>query len=144
VGNTPTIDRVLARLGPYPGPGPCWLWPGSLTSSGYGKVKPGPEGGTCLVHRLTYLHMVGPVPDGLDLDHLCRVKACANPAHLDPVTRAVNLARGEHNHRGKTHCKRGHAFTPENTYVSSKNATWRVCAECQREASRRYRQRLHS
>lgn len=149
------IDRVLARLGPYPGPGPCWLWPGALTGTGYGKAKPGPEGGTWTVHRVTYEHMVGPIPDGLDLDHTCHTadcpepepcshRRCANPAHLEPVTRRTNLGRGKHNHRGKTHCKQGHEFTPENTYVSTKNPAWRVCAECQRAATRRYQARLHS
>ena len=71
---TPKIDRALARLGTYPGAEPCWLWPGALTASGYGKVGPGPEGGTGLVHRIVYEHMVGPIPKGLDLDHLCRVR----------------------------------------------------------------------
>jgi hypothetical protein len=147
---TPKIDRVLARLGTYPGPEPCWLWPGSLTITGYGKVGPGPEGGTGVVHWITYLHMVGPVPDGLDLDHTCHTadcpepapcshRRCANPAHLEPVTRQVNLARGKHNHRGKTHCKQGHEFTPENTYVNPNRPGWRNCRQCQREAVARYR-----
>lgn len=138
------IDRVLVRLPEYPGKDECWMWPGALTDSGYGKVAPGPEGGTWLVHRIVYEYMVGPIPKGLDLDHLCRVRACVNPAHLEPVTRRENLARGEHNHRGKERCKNGHEFTEENTYVNPKHPTWRNCRKCVNEAQKRYQARNHS
>jgi len=72
--------------------GACWLWTGALYVNGYGAFR-GPDGRTIRAHRFAYERVVGPIPEGLDLDHLCRVRACVNPAHLEPVTRAENLRR---------------------------------------------------
>lgn len=73
--------------------GPCWLWQGTITEDGrYGQVRR--KSGLTVVHRYAYEHEVGPIPDGLDLDHLCRIRHCCNPAHLEPVTRGENLRRG--------------------------------------------------
>lgn len=68
---------------------PCWLWTGSLNSDGYGRFN------GKLAHRRTYLEVVGPIPDGLVLDHLCRVRNCVNPDHLEPVTQRENMRRGD-------------------------------------------------
>ncbi len=76
----------------------CWLWTGSLNSAGYGGFSTGPT--RDLAHRWAYAHEVGPIPEGLDLDHLCRVKRCVNPAHLEAVTRAENLRRAREASRG--------------------------------------------
>lgn len=89
-------------------------------------------------HRWSYAVHVGPIPDGLDLDHLCRVRNCMNPEHLEPVTRQVNSARGETGKHmaDRTHCPQGHERTPENTYRNIKGRQ-NECLPCRRERSRR-------
>ena len=118
--------------------GDCWIWTGSVTSGGYGSLLW--NGRARQAHQVVYELLVGPIPDGLELDHLCRVRHCVNPSHLEPVTRRENVRRGVSpvavNAR-KTHCKRGHEFTLENTYARPDGA--RVCITCRRtQAMRRY------
>lgn len=115
----------------------CWLWTGSI-AGGYGKMWF--HGMPRLAHRIAYRYWVGPLPDGLQLDHLCRVRHCVNPAHLEPVTAAENVRRGTvgWNHRDKTHCPKGHPYDDENTYHGTNG---RACRECQREHQRNYRLR---
>lgn len=84
----PIEDRLWARLVESDG---CWLWPGAANAEGYGRIWFNDR--LDYTHRVAYKLMVGEIPDGLDLDHRCRRTACCNPAHLEPVTRAVNLAR---------------------------------------------------
>ena len=116
------------------GPNECWLWTG-VTSKGYGLMGAG--GRKYRVHRFAYELLVGPIPDGLVLDHLCRVRNCVNPAHLEPVTDLENILRGER--ASKTHCIHGHEFTPENT---SRNAAGhRDCLTCKRGRNARHRAR---
>jgi hypothetical protein len=107
--------------------GDCWLWTGSLDRKGYGSWTR-PEQRKIGAHRFAYQLVVGPIPEGLDLDHLCRVPQCVNPAHLEPVTRQVNIQRGANRNREKTHCKRGHEFTAENIYATK--AGGRGCRAC--------------
>lgn len=90
--------RLLAkvRLGPVPkvnpALGPCWLWTNGLSAGGrYAAINI--DGFTYYVHRVLYTKLVGPVPNGLELDHLCLIKRCCNPAHLEPVTKLVNMRR---------------------------------------------------
>jgi hypothetical protein len=134
-------ERALAKID-RAGPGGCWLWTASLDSHGYGQI--GDSGRLRMAHSVVYELFVGPVPVGLELDHLCRVPACVNPDHLEPVTRHENIMRGVNpdvqraRHAARTHCKRGHEFTPENTYLAP---TGRQCRTCGRERARRKRER---
>ena len=119
----------------------CWLWVGNLNEAGYGyfHLAP-PRGRRVKAHRYAYEALAGPIPDGLQLDHLCRVRNCVNPAHLEPVTVRENTRRGMSpaaKHGAKTHCVHGHEFTPENTYVIPGSPGWRRCRTCQREINRR-------
>ena len=119
----------------------CWLWTGPTDQDGYGLVSI--QNKSRRVHRLAYEMLVGPIPEGLTLDHLCRTPSCVNPAHLEPVTSRVNTLRGFNppaiNAR-KTHCKRGHAYTPENTMLLTKGR--RFCRECHRQQTREGLRRL--
>lgn len=112
----------------------CWFWCGALVN-GYGHI------GIVLngklkhkkVHRVSYELYVGPIPEGLTLDHLCRNPACFNPDHLEPVTLGENVRRGfspSTTNREKTHCVHGHEYTPENTYTPPNGQ--RVCQTCRR------------
>jgi hypothetical protein len=90
----PLSARLWARV--VATPNGCWIFTGAL-NAGYGRIHAGHPGSQRLlyVHRVAYEQLVGPIPEGLDLDHLCRNRACCNPAHLEPVTRRENLLRGE-------------------------------------------------
>ena len=125
------VDKEGARAG-------CWLWRGGL-SNGYGSLSY--EGRHELVHRIAYKLLVGPIPSGLTLDHLCRVRHCVNPAHLEPVPQRTNVLRGiglPAQRARQTHCKRGHPFDLANTCLSSDMA-WgnhRRCKTCRRQRDR--------
>lgn len=127
----PQVEQRLWKwLIPEPNSG-CWLWLGAINHDGYGRLRI--DGHSWFVHRLAYEILVGPIPKGLELDHKCRVRCCANPGHLEPVTHHENIMRGEGEaarHARKTHCKHGHRFTPENTYVDPKG--YRICRQCRR------------
>lgn len=107
----------------------CWLWLGEVNDSGYGVIWLGKR--RTRAHRFGYELIVGPVPDGLDLDHLCRVRRCVNPAHLEPVTRRMNLLRGETLPAAqvkRTHCPKGHVYSKQNTRVLNGSRYCRTCA----------------
>lgn len=118
---------------------PCWLWTGAVDKgSGYARFRM--HSNTRLGHRVAYVHYVGPVQEGLELDHLCRVRRCVNPAHLEPVTHSVNLMRGagpgivRARSAAVTHCPKGHAYSPDNTYLDRNGC--RMCRECGRQSCR--------
>lgn len=112
----------------------CWLWTASMGRGNYGRFYD-EELRPVSAHRWAYEQLVGPIPDGLTLDHLCRVRHCVNPDHLEPVTQRENVERIP----PKTHCPHGHAFTAANTYVRKPKAPGhrpaRQCRECARIAA---------
>lgn len=115
--------------------GPCWIWTGYCSKKGYGAMPV--DGRARGTHRLAYELLVGPIPDGLQIDHLCRVPACCNPAHLEAVTSRENTVRGVSHNGLKTHCKHGHPFDAANTYVTRRGKRWcRACGK-ERKASKR-------
>lgn len=111
----------------------CWLWTGALYSNGYGHFRVQLHSGLSpLAHRWAYMQLVGLIPEGLELDHLCRVRNCVNPAHLEPVIHRENQRRGEGAcaiHARKTHCPQGHPYDETNTSVSGGK---RYCRTCKR------------
>lgn len=116
----------------------CWLWRAHTTrpTNGYGVVRR--NGRMQLAHRVAYELLVGPIPEGLDLDHRCRTRLCVNPAHLEPVTPYVNFSRGHSpaamNAR-KTHCVRGHLLSGDNLAIVN-NGRSRRCLQCKRDNDR--------
>jgi hypothetical protein len=128
-------ERLWNKISPEPNSG-CWLWTGHTNIHGYGVSWTGSR--TTLAHRVTYNFFVGPVPDGHDLDHLCRVRCCVNPAHLEPVTRRVNWLRSNgpqlcrERYEKQTHCKHGHAKTPDNVFIINDGSGYkrRKCKTC--------------
>jgi len=107
----------------------CWEWTARRDTGGYGVLKSGRKNRRA--HRISYEMFVGPVPEGLQLDHLCRVRHCVNPEHLEPVTQRVNSLRSNGvsaANAKKTHCKRGHPFSGENLLVTNKGT--RQCRAC--------------
>ncbi len=128
---TAPIDRFREKYVVDPDSG-CWIWQAFLNRKGYGEFYDG-QTGMVRAHRWSYEHFVGPIPDGLYIDHLCRVPRCVNPAHLECVTPRENALRGfgptALNAR-KTHCKRGHPLAGDNLY--RKKGAGRICRTCQR------------
>ncbi|MFE7580734.1 HNH endonuclease signature motif containing protein [Streptomyces gardneri] len=131
------LERLSDRTGA------CWLWLGQKTSDGYGMMtvdrKP------VVAHRVSYKTHVGPIPAGMQIDHLCRVPSCINPAHLEVVTPAENVARARPYRADgglpKPECVAGHPFTEENTTWYQ---GWRYCKACQRRRRRISREKARA
>jgi hypothetical protein len=106
---------------------PCWIATRKLNKAGYVYVTV--NGKSVRAHRYMWEQLRGPIPEGMELDHLCREKRCVNPQHLEPVTHLENCRRGlgGHNNRSKTHCAKGHEYTEANTYHDSKGRQCRTC-----------------
>lgn len=125
----PLFERLLAKVCIR---GECWEWTGSTTNGGYGVIWKGEQ--QFRTHRLAYELFIGPIPKGLELDHLCSNPPCLRPEHLEAVTHKENCLRGvsppAENAR-KTHCKRGHLFSDSNTYIVPRGG--RECRICKRE-----------
>ena len=127
------LNRLWSKVVKGPGENDCWGWTDVLSKDGYAYLGvDGRKGGKFLVHRLLYELMIGPIPDGKELDHLCRNRWCVRPDHQEPVTRQVHVSRGEATsslHARQTHCIHGHPFDLFNTgyYRGS-----RYCRACRR------------
>lgn len=112
------------------GPNGCWLWTAGLIASGYGQFWDGER--KVVAHRHSFEMLRGAIPPGLTLDHLCRVRRCVNPDHLEPVTRGENVLRGvglTAKNAAKTHCAQGHPFDEANTFITERGH--RRCRICQ-------------
>lgn len=126
------MSRFLSRI--QLTPNECWEWTGTLDSGGYGQISIHSK--HVLVHRFAYECLVGIIPDGLQIDHLCRNRRCVNPAHLELVTHQENCRRGDGGEtsglqqRSKTHCPQGHPYDSVNTYHRPDG--WRDCKICRR------------
>lgn len=141
---TPVLDRMADK---FLVGDDCWPWIGSASAQGYGRIYVHPDGPR-QAHRVLYEIMVGPIPDGLQLDHLCKNPACVRPDHLEPVTGAENRRRSEGpagiNAR-KTHCKNGHPLDADDLIVrdgrSSEAVAMRSCRACHNARQRAYNSR---
>lgn len=126
------IQRVMERL--TLDERNCWLWDGAKSTAGYGHVNLGRGLGWRHAHRLTYEHFIGPIPEGLELDHLCRVRNCVNPWHLEAVTHRENVRRGRSPnmllHLAGV-CRRGHPATEATRRRSTGHVVY--CRACRRE-----------
>ena len=127
-GVTPPVQRFWSKVdgGDV---GACWLWQGAKNARGYGRFFV-EVGVYAQAHRFAYESLRGDIPDGLELDHLCRTPACVNPWHLEPVTGLVNVRRAF----DLTHCKHGHPYTDENTIRRANGR--RRCRTCHNERRR--------
>lgn len=122
----------------------CWVWQGATGGSGkhrYGTLSN--NGKLTLAHRLSYEHFIGPIPEGLNIDHLCQNKLCVNPGHLEPVTQHTNLHRSPNTLNAQnaalTHCKSGHLLSGDNVRFYRSQ---RVCRACKKEWVQQKRARI--
>jgi hypothetical protein len=150
-GKNDVVLELFEKYGIVPEPNSgCWLWMGQISTVGYGQIRVRTKAlwRTFGAHRVIYESLIGPIPDGLGLDHKCCVPSCVNPSHLEPVTQAENMRRAAERGRMKiggakraakfTHCPQGHEYTPENTYYPNKGYSKKVCRACRKAINHRY------
>lgn len=136
---SPKADPLAGRFTVLPSG--CWRWNGAACSSGYGSLTWRAKG--WLAHRLAYTLVIGPIPAGYEVHHTCGNRLCINPAHLQPLPgRAHRLVTDTPMARNaaKTHCRHGHPFTPENTYIHRNGR--RECRACLNARRARLRERM--
>lgn len=129
--NAPLWDRLLLHTEVLDNG--CWEWRGAV-DNGYGRMQV--NGRTGYAHRVAYECAVGPIPDGLEIDHLCRNPACCNPDHLDAVTPATNNRRSPNTNANKTHCPSGHAYLDHGVVHDGR----RYCRPCRIQRSKEWHQ----
>jgi hypothetical protein len=132
-------DRVLSRT--ITDINGCWIFQGAITSGGYGAI--GIDGKSRSTHMVMHELDKGPIPPGMEVDHLCRVRACCNPGHLEAVPQIVNWERGESPSRInalRTHCKHGHELSGENVRIATRRnrRPSRQCVACHRARNREH------
>lgn len=118
----------------------CRVWQRSTTTNGYGQIRI--DGRLVKVHRVVYEMQVGPIPPGMQIDHLCRVRACCEPTHMEVVTNRENVLRGigpTARNAAKTHCLRGHPFSGNNLRIASSGRKCRTCERLRLTAAWRHR-----
>jgi hypothetical protein len=127
------VEQFLAYVEPVESG--CWEWRAYRDRGGYGRSFSLDRGrGSQLAHRVSHRLFVGPIPDGLHIDHLCRNKGCVNPDHLEPVTQQENNRR-QQAAANITHCPRGHSL--DDAYHDGPNGTARKCRQCTKDRIRR-------
>lgn len=138
---SPAIDRFWSKVnkdGPVPTHRPdlgaCWLWLAATDGRGYGAFSDDNRR-VVKAYAWAWVQEHGAVPDGLELDHVCRVKACVRPSHMEPVTHGENVRRGR---LARTHCGRGHDLA--NARIRPRDGA-RICRECAREDDAAWRER---
>lgn len=135
------LDRFWARVEKNPSPDGCWTWLGRVNNAGYGSIRiMGRAASPMLVHHFAYELLVGSIPQGGEIDHLCKNRRCVNPTHLEVVTHSENCKRGNSglawalHQRAKTHCPKGHPYDLFNTYYDKNGG--RQCRICKSERAR--------
>lgn len=135
------LERFESKYIPDPNSG-CWIWIGACSTAGYAQIK---LERNQYAYRASYEHYIGSIPNGLHMDHLCRVHCCVNPRHVEPVTCKENVRRGKASEATKlraltiTHCPQGHPYAGNNLYSGPKGR--RGCRACRYVAGREYRTR---
>ena len=119
----------------------CWDWTGSTLGRGYGSFWPGGAVSRVSAHRFAFELANGPIPEGLQIDHLCRNRRCVNPSHMELVSLAENVRRGNNHNRDKTHCPQGHLYSPDNIYWTKRGKGYkcRACKACHKAYDKRRR-----
>ncbi len=136
-------ERLLSKIIKSSEPDGCWLWKDKLSKDGYAYFwvgQGGKLGKNVPAHRVLYELMIGKIPEGCELDHLCKNPACVRPDHQEPVTHRINLLRGEGvaaKNAAATHCPQGHPYDLQNTYFTKEG--WRGCRQCRFESVQRFR-----
>ena len=138
-------ERFWSKCIPEPNSG-CWIWIAGVRDKkeGYGCFQMS-TGVNRRSHQVCYEALIGEVPDGLQLDHKCRLRLCCNPSHLEPVVQRINVLRGEGlaaQAARRTHCAAGHLYTDENTYMrvrTGRQESSRVCRQCKNARERQAR-----